>query len=127
MDSYESSWSTYAVEFATHVNRTILNDIVDQFRQRRVVLRIGELERMVNGHVSRASRAHFGVEKDFRSEKAFVANVDREGLLRHRINARVLQVVLAWIFIVFGKLLGNVRTDITVAFLQRTVGVVRTE
>ena len=41
----EGRCATYPVEFTTHVDWTILNDIVDQFRQRCIVFGIGELMR----------------------------------------------------------------------------------
>ena len=47
-----------------------------------------------------------------------MSHIDIERLFRHGIDAGVLQVVFAWIFIEFRELLGNIGADIAVAFLE---------
>ena len=70
--------------------------------------------------VSSAMRneTNFRMEECFGREKAFVSHVHGEWFLRYGVDARVLQIVLARIFVVLGELFRDIRTDVAVAFLE---------
>jgi hypothetical protein len=93
----------YLVKISARINRTVLDDVVDNVGQRVSVVRIGEL----------------GMEEDLGPQEPLVAHVHREQLLRDAIDAVVLLQPLARLPVVLGELLDNVGTDVAELLLDR--------
>eukprot|EP00732_Lithocolla_globosa_P002364 Lithocolla_globosa_v1_NODE_1533_length_2508_cov_1637.233184.p2 type:complete len:208 gc:universal NODE_1533_length_2508_cov_1637.233184:491-1114(+) len=90
------------VQATTGINRRSLNDGVHNLGKRGQKVRAGNL----------------GVEKDFGTQKAFVTNVYREGLLGHAVFTLVLTDPFLRFSVVFGELLHQIGADVAVGFLD---------
>lgn len=84
------------VQRASHVNRTVLDHVVDDLRDRRGEVGIGE----------------FRMEENLRAQEALVADVDVERLARDAVHALVRANPLVRLRVVLGELLRDVRADV---------------
>ena len=90
------------IKISPRINGTILNDLVDNSRQRLGVVGVGELR----------------VEEDLGPKEALVAHVHIEQLLSDVIDSLVLFEPLGRLLVVFGELADDIRTHVAVLLLD---------